>query len=180
MTAPRVYKTEAVVLKRFNLGEADRILTLYTPNLGKIRAIAKGVRRTKSKMGGHVELFTRSALMLAHGQNLDVLTQAQTLDSFLPLRDDLQRTAWGIYVIELVDQFTADNQENYPLYKLLIETLHRLCEAPDGELVLRYLELQLLRLAGSQPQLQRCPACREKLTPIANGFSPEAGGVLCP
>src|SRR3990172_550490 len=118
--------------------------------------------------------------MLAHGQNLDVLTGAQTLDSFLPLRDDLQRTSWALYVIELIDQFTADNQENFPLYRLLIETLHRLCDAPDGELVLRYFELQLLRLAGYKPQLQRCTVCREKLTPITNGFSPEAGGMLCP
>ncbi|TAK33028.1 MAG: DNA repair protein RecO [Chloroflexota bacterium] len=180
MTAPRVYKTEAVVLKRFSLGEADRILTLYTPNLGKLHAIAKGVRRTKSRLGGHVELFTRSALMLAHGQNLDVLTGAQTLDSFLPLRDDLQRTSWGIYAIELVEQFTADQVENFPLYRLLVETLHRLCDAPDGELVLRYFELQLLRLVGFQPQLQRCVLCSERLTPTMNGFSPQAGGMLCP
>src|SRR3990172_2229519 len=144
MTQPRVYKTEAVVLKRHTLGEADRILTLYTPNFGKIRAIGKGVRRTKSRLGGHVELFTRSALMLAHGQNLDILTQAQTLDSFLPLREDLRRASWALYTIELVDRFTADHIENFPLYRLLVETLHRLCDARDADLTLHYYELQLL------------------------------------
>jgi hypothetical protein len=89
MARPRVYKTEAIVLKRTNLGEADNIITLYTPNFGKIRAVAKGVRRPKSKLGGHLDLLTQSALLLAQGQNLDIITQAQSIESFLTLKSDI-------------------------------------------------------------------------------------------
>ncbi|MDY6892812.1 MAG: DNA repair protein RecO [Chloroflexota bacterium] len=90
MTIPRTYKTEAIVLKRTNLGEADSIITLYTPDLGKIRAVAKGIRRTKSKLGGHLDLLNRSALLLAYGQNLHVITQSQTIESFIPLKSELR------------------------------------------------------------------------------------------
>ncbi len=175
----RVYKTEAIVLKRTNLGEADKILTLYTPNLGKIRAVAKGVRRPKSKLGGHVEPLTHSMMMLARGQNLDIITQSQTISSFLPLRDDLWRTTLALYATELVDRFTAEHIESYPIYKLLLDTLHRLCKT-DGELALRYFELHLLDHVGYRPELYHCLCCKSPLKPEANLFSPSSGGVLCP
>ena len=119
MTRPRVYKTEAIVLKRRAQGEADSIFTLYTPNLGKIRVVARGVRKPKSKLGGHLEPLTRSALVLAKGQNLDIITQVQTIEPFLPLRDDLWRTGCALYAAELVDQFCAEQSENYHIYKSL-------------------------------------------------------------
>ncbi len=180
MTAPKVYKTEAIVLKRINLGEADKILTLYTPNLGKLSAIAKGVRRPKSKMGGHLELLTHSSLMLARGQNLDIITQSETISSFLPLRGDLWRASLAIYAAELVEQLTAEHVENYPVYKLFLDTLHQLCEAQDGELTLRYFELNLLTHLGYKPELHYCLGCKSPLEPTANFFSASGGGVLCP
>lgn len=180
MTAPKVYKTEAIVLKRINLGEADKILTLYTPNLGKLSAIAKGVRRPRSKMGGHLELLTHSSLMLARGQNLDIITQSETISSFLPLRGDLWRASLAIYAAELVEQLTAEHVENYPVYKLLLDTLHQLCEAQDGELTLRYFELNLLTHLGYKPELHHCLGCKSPLEPTANFFSASGGGVLCP
>jgi len=180
MARPRVYKTEAIVLKRTNLGEADSIITFYTPNLGKIRAIAKGVRRPKSKLGGHLDLLTQSSLLLAQGQNLDVITQCQTIESFLPLRSDLWRTSCAIYVVELVDQFTAEEVENYPIYRLLQTALLRLCEAQSNELVLRYFELQLLSHLGYQPELHQCLNCRAPLALGRNLFSISGGGVVCP
>jgi DNA repair protein RecO (recombination protein O) len=180
MTAPKVYKTEAMVLKHMNLGEADKILTLYTPNLGKFSAIAKGVRRPKSKMGGHLELLTHCSLMLARGQNLDIITQSETISSFLPLRDDLWRTSLALYAAELVAQFTAERVENYPIYKLLIDTLHRLCKTDNGDLTLRYFELNLLTYLGYKPELQQCLDCKSPMEPAANFFSASGGGVLCP
>lgn len=180
MTAPRVYKTEAVVLKKLNVGEADRILTLYTPRLGKLSAAARGVRRPKSKLGGHLELFTHSSLMLAKGKSLDTISQAQTVSSFLPLREDLWRSSLAFYASELVVQFTVEHVENYPVWQLLLETLHWLCEAEDGELVLRYFELNLLSHVGYRPELHRCVSCGAPLEPTANFFSAGAGGVLCP
>ncbi len=180
MTTPRVYKTEAIVLKRVNVGEADKILTIYTPGLGKLSAIAKGVRRPKSKLGGHLELFTHSSLMLARGRNLDIISQAETISSFLPLRDDLWRSSLAFYTAELVHQFTAEHMENYPIYKLLLETLHRLCETEDGDLTLRYFELNLLTHLGYKPELYHCLGCNSALEPTTNYFSASSGGMLCP
>jgi len=180
MSKPRVYKTEAIVLKRTNLGEADSIVTLFTPNLGKIRAVAKGVRRPKSKLGGHLDLLTQSSLLLAQGQNLDVITQSQMMESFLPLRSDLWRTSCAIYLVELVDQFTAEEVENYPVYRLLQTALLRLCEEQSNELVLRYFELHLLSHLGYQPELYQCLNCRAPLALGGNLFSVSGGGVICP
>ena len=180
MTKPRVYKTEAIILKRSNLGEADIIVTLYTPNFGKIRAVAKGARKPKSKLGGHLDLLTRSALLLAQGQNLDVVTQAQAIESILPLRKDLERTSCGIYIAELVNQFTPEHVENYGVYRLLGDTLVWLCESRSNELVLRYFELHLMSHLGYKPELQRCISCRSSLTQSNNMFSASGGGILCP
>jgi DNA repair protein RecO (recombination protein O) len=179
MTAPRVYQTEAIVLKRIKLGEADRILTLYTADLGKIKAVAKGTRRPKSKLGGHVELLTHSLLMLARGRNLDIITQAQTIDNFLALKDDLGRISYSLYILELVDSFTAEHIENRRLFSLLLDTLHRLSQAEDGESVLRYFELHLLDHLGYRPRLQQCAGCDAPLQPATNFFSSSQGGALC-
>ena len=179
MTAPRTYQTEAIIIKRIKLGEADRILTLYTPDLGKIKAVAKGTRRPKSKLGGHVELLTHSLLMLARGRNLDIITQAQTIDNFLPLKDDLGRISYGLYILELVDSFTAEHIENRRLFNLLLDTLHQLSEAKDGEPVLRYFELHLLDHLGYRPRLQQCAGCSAPLQPVTNFFSSSQGGALC-
>jgi DNA repair protein RecO (recombination protein O) len=180
MAKPRVYKTEAIVLKRTNLGEADKILTIYTPNMGKIRAVAKGVRRPKSKLGGHVETLTRSSMMLASGRNLDIITQSQTLDSYLPLRNDLLRTSCALYAAELVDRFTEEHVGNYPIYRLLLNTIEQIAETDNVDLLLRYFEIQMLGYLGYKPQLQTCVSCREALEPQENYFSASGGGVLCP
>lgn len=179
MSKPRTYQTEAIVIKKTKLGEADRILTLYTPHLGKIRAVAKGVRRPRSKMAGHLELITHSLISLARGRNLDTVTGSQTIDSFLPLKSGLQLTAYALYAVELIDQFTADNDENYPLFQLLLETLLNLCQGNNNELILRYFELHLFNLTGYRPQLGQCVSCHSPLKATNNSFSPSAGGVLC-
>jgi DNA repair protein RecO (recombination protein O) len=180
MPRPRVYKTEAIVLKRTSLGEADSIVTFYTPSLGKIRAVAKGVRRPKSRLGGHLDLLTQSSLLLAQGQNLDVITQSQTIESFLPLKSSLTHIGCALYIAELVDQFTAEHVENYPVYRLLHSTLLWLCAAPSGELPLRHFELGLLSHLGYRPELHHCLGCKSRLAPTTNLFSASSGGVLCP
>jgi len=180
MSKPRNYQTEAIIIKKIKLGEADRILTLYTPHLGKMRAVAKGVRRPRSKMAGHLELLTHSQVSLARGRNLDTVTGSQTINSFLPLKSDLQLTSQALYAVELIEQFTADNVENYPLFQLLLETMHNLCQGNNNELVLRYFELHLLNLVGYRPQLGQCVSCRSLLKATTNSFSPSDGGVLCP
>ncbi|MBI4285009.1 MAG: DNA repair protein RecO [Chloroflexi bacterium] len=180
MSQPRNYQTEAIIIKKTKLGEADRILTLYTPHMGKIQAVAKGVRRPKSKMAGHLELLTHSLVSMARGRNLATVTGSQTINSFLPLKTDLARSACALYVTELVDQFTPEHTEDTPLFQLLLASLERLCQDNNKDLVLRYFELQLLNKAGYRPQLQECTACHRPLEPVSNFFSAGAGGMLCP
>jgi DNA repair protein RecO (recombination protein O) len=168
MAIPKVYKTEAIVLKHINLKEADRILTLYTPNMGKLSAVAKGVRRPKSRMGGHLEMLTHCSLLLTRGRSMDTINQSETISSFRQLREDL------------VSQFTVEHVENYAAYSLLLDTLRRLCETRNGELVLRFFEINLLTHLGYKPELYQCIACKRDLEPTANYFSASGGGVLCP
>jgi DNA repair protein RecO (recombination protein O) len=180
MSDPREYQTEAVVIKKTKLGEADTILTFFTPHLGKIQGFGKSLRKPKSKMAGHLELLTHSQVSFARGRNLDTITGAQTINSFMPLKNDLWLTSCGLYVAELVHQFTAEHQENLSLFQLTLDTLNRLCGENNKELVLRYFELHLLESAGYRPQLRECVACHKVLEPATNYFSPPAGGMLCP
>jgi len=180
MPEPRNYQTEAIVIKKTKLGEADTILTFFTPHLGKIQGFARSLRKPKSKMAGHLELLTHSQVSFARGRNLDTITGSQTINSFMPLKNDLWLTSCGLYVAELVNQFTAEHQENYGLFQLLSETLERLCGENDKELILRYFELHLLESAGYRPQLRECVACHKALEPTTNYFSPSAGGMVCP
>jgi DNA repair protein RecO (recombination protein O) len=180
MPKPRNYQTEAIIIKKIKLGEADRILTLYTPHLGKIQAVAKGVRRPRSKMSGHLELLTHSLVSLARGRNLDTITGSQTINSFLPIKSDLKLTSYALYAIELVNQFAAEDVEDYPIFQLLLETMHNLTRGGDNEMVLRYFELHLLNEVGYRPQLEQCVSCHSPLKDATNSFCPGAGGLLCP
>lgn len=126
MRSPHSYSTEAIVLKRSDLGEADRILTLFTAGKGKIHAVAKGTRRPISKLAGHVDLLCRSQLQVAVGRNLDIVTQAEGRENFLHLRNDLWHMTCGFYLAELVDRFVEDQTQHYDIYVLLLDTLRYL------------------------------------------------------
>lgn len=143
------YRTEGVILRRRNFGEADRILTIYTKHYGKIRAIAKGVRKITSRKGGNVELFNHCVLFLAKGRNLDILTEAQVINSFSRLSRDLEKTAAAFYLVELVDQLTPDGQVNRQVFDLLIRALSDL-GTTNYELrtIIRDFEIELLKLLG--------------------------------
>jgi DNA repair protein RecO (recombination protein O) len=180
MTKPRNYQTEAIIIKKTKLGEADSILTLYTPQLGKIQGFAKSLRKTRSKMAGHLELLTHSLVSLARGRNIDTITGAQTINSFLHIKSDLELASYALYATELVNQFAAEDVEDYPVFQLLLETMHRLSQGGDNELVLRYFELHLLDKVGYRPQLEQCVSCHSPLKDITNLFCPGAGGMLCP
>jgi DNA repair protein RecO (recombination protein O) len=180
MTIPKVYKTTGIVLRQRRLGEADKIITLFTPNLGKLDAVAKGVRRPRSKLGGHVEPLTYTSFMLARGRDLDIVTQAQTIEVFPTLREDLERTGRALYAAELVDRFTPERQESYQVFRLFLETLRRLATEDRLDITLRLFEMRLLGYLGYQPQTEECVVCGATLEPVTNGWSAESGGVLCP
>src|SRR6266699_1914640 len=137
MRHQRSYPTEAIVLKHMDLGEADRILTLFTPHKGKVHVIAKGTRRPISKLAGHLDLLNRSQLQLALGRNLDIVTQAEGRENFLHLRTDLWHMTCGFYLAELVDRFIEEHTQHANLYHLLLDTL-------------RYLDADALALQQQQ------------------------------
>lgn len=178
MTQPRTYQTEGIVLKRSKFGEADRLLIIYTPG-GKIRAVAKGAVRPGSKFGGHIELLTQSLFLLARGRNFDIVTQVQTINSFMPLKENLRLMSNGLYLCELIDAFTEDDVEEESIYNLLITTLTELTRGRHIDNILRYFELRLLEYSGYKPQLAKCAACGIALLPQTNCFSSAQGGVLC-
>ena len=180
MSDTRFYKTEGIVIRLVSIGEADRVVTLFTPQHGKARAVARGARRVKSRVGGHVELLARVRVLIRRGKTLDVLSQAETVDSNSALRDDLWRTTCGLYIAELVDRFSREELENTGLYHLLRRCLEELPGTPSPDLLTRYFEVRLLALTGFQPEVFRCVQCGSDLTPAAQAFSSAAGGVVCP
>ena len=122
----KTYKTEGIIIKRINFGEADRILTIFTKHYGKIKAIAKGIRKIKSRRAPHLELFNQTVLFLYKGKNLDIITEAQLVDSFSTLRKNLRKVAFAFGVCELVDQLTREGQKQLKAYELLKACLNDL------------------------------------------------------
>lgn len=175
----RVYRTEGVVIRRADFGEADRLLTLITPQ-GKRRVVAKGARKTTSRLAGHIELFTHATLLLAVGRNLDIVTQSMILHSYNTLRGDLKRIGAAYYAAELIDRLIEEDDENRPAYDLLLATLQALDTSHNIDLVLRFYELRLLGCLGYRPQLYHCAVCQEVLTEETRHFSHDAGGAVCP
>lgn len=180
MPRPRVYKTQAIVLRQRKLGEADKIVTLYCANLGKVDAVAKGVRRTKSRLAGHLEPLTLGLYLVAEGRDLDIVTQAETIDAFAPLRSELERLSRGLYCAELVDRMLPERSEGYPVFLLLRDTLARLSAEPELDLAVRYFEMRLLAELGYQPLLDVCAVCGARLEPVVNFWSEAAGGAIGP
>lgn len=174
-------RVEAVVLRHSNWGEADRLVTLYTRQLGKTRAIVKGARKVTSRKAGHLEPFTQVRLQLARGRDLFIVTQADTIDPYLPLHEDLILTGHASYVLELLDRFTYENEtENLTFFRLLTETLSRLASKSDPWLAIRYYEIRLLDDLGFRPKLFECANCGREIQPEDQFFSFQAGGVICP
>ena len=178
MREQRLYRTEAIVLRERDYGEADRILILLTP-AGKIAALAKGIRRSTSRKVGHLGLFNRAQVLMARGRNFDIVSQAESLEEFEGLRKDLLRFTYACYIGELVDRFAQEGEENEALYALMVQGLRWCAQATDLSLCIRRFELRLLSYSGYQPQLFQCVGCHDEIQPVANFFSSEAGGLLC-
>jgi DNA repair protein RecO (recombination protein O) len=180
MPDPRVYKSPAIVLRHRKLGDADQILTLFTASHGKVDAVLKGARKTRSRMAGHAEPLTHATFMLAKGKTLDVVTAAETAESFQQIRDDLERLSRALYACELLDRFTEPHAEHFGLFRLLLDTLRRIGARDDADTPLRYYEMRLLTEMGYTPELDVCVACRARLAAETNYWSAGAGGVVCP
>jgi DNA repair protein RecO (recombination protein O) len=179
---PRVYKTEAIVLRTMELGEADRVLTVLTPRLGKLRVIAKGVRRPRSRIGGGLQPFSDVQLVLAVGRTFDVVTSTSLEDPHLGLRNDLHSTAAAWYVVELADRFCEGAADSHEAFRLLAQALSALDagDAVSREVVARWFELALLDAMGFRPELSNCLECGSSIEPGGNAYQPSGGGALCP
>lgn len=176
----RLYRSEAVVLSRLNYAEADRILVVFTPLRGKVDVIAKGARKTTSKLGPHLDYFARVDLHLTRGRELDVITGVQTIEPFGRLRCDLDAFGHASYMAELVKGLTQPRQEHRDVYELLVRSLTLLDEGVDPWVITRHFELALLHALGYRPELFRCVGCEAEIHPERNSFSAQQGGVLCP
>lgn len=169
-----------MVVRRHNFGEADRLLTLATPG-GKRRVIARGVRKTSSKLAGHIELFTHTTMLLAVGRNLDIITQSVVRNSFAAMRTDLPRLSAAYYAAELYDKVMHEAAEDTDhQFAELVGAFTALNTTRNIDLVLRAYELRLLSRSGYRPHLHHCAICHARLTEEAAVFSATAGGVLCP
>lgn len=175
----RLHRTECIVLRRRDLGEADRILTIFSRERGKLRVVAKGVRKTHSRLAGHLEPFARTNVLLAEGRNLDIVSQAQIVDPFRTLRASESSIACAGYIADLLDQLTVEEQPNVVLYEIVVQALDRLDRQLEPFITLRWFELTALRVLGFGTELQRCVGCGKELEPEMNAFSPEGGGVVC-
>jgi DNA repair protein RecO (recombination protein O) len=175
-----IYRTEVLVIGRLDLGEVDRILTLFSPKHGKFRAIAKGVRRPQSRLAPQLELFSQTRVMLAKGRDLDIVTGAETVDAHWQLRGDLDAFGHASYLVELLSQFTEDRQENLNAYELLSRSLRLLADGIDPFAVSRYYELALMSAVGFRPQIYQCVNCEKEIAAEPNALSPRLGGFLCP
>jgi DNA repair protein RecO (recombination protein O) len=190
VSTERLYRTEGIVIRRREQGEADRVLTLYTP-LGKIEVIAKGARKLRSRKAGHIELFSRSSFVVSRVRNSwDIVSQAETIEPHTLLRDDLLRGTYARYAVELLDRFFTQGEGSRALFDLLDHTLTWLCRDSDLDLIARFYEQHLLGLAGFRPELFRCVGEHNRHVSLrprdptedkpSFGFDPERGGALCP
>lgn len=172
-----VYKAEAIVIRRANLGEADRVVTLFTRERGKLSAVAKGARKPRSRFAGRLELFTQMRALLAQGRTLDVVSQVDVIDPFAALRADLARMGAASFVAEVTDKATPDREAQPAIYTALRQAL-RMISAGDPEITVMWYAAQMLGLSGYGPVVDRCVVCGK--TVAGSGvFSCALGGSLC-
>jgi DNA repair protein RecO (recombination protein O) len=172
------YKEQGVVLRSVKLGEADKIVTIMTQGSGKVRAVAKGIRKTTSRFGARLEPFTHVSLMLYHGRGqLDTITQAEIIAPHMAIREDLGLFAAGETMLEAVDKVAEEHERNVRLVVLLLAGLRALEARPaDPSAVAESFMLKLLSLSGFHPSLTACAVCGAKDPQL---FSAGLGGAVC-
>lgn len=188
----KYYKTEGIVLKGMPLGDRDRIVSLYTQDYGRLRLVARGVRKVSSKISGHLDTFNRVGITLSSGNTMGVITGGEVIESFNGLKNDLKTTARAFYLAELIDDFVVDESPNKLLYSLGIATLRALDSLSqllskaekidatewDLELIMRCFEIKLLICSGYSPELRICVVCNKPLIEESNGYSVGLGGIV--
>ena len=174
---PGLYKEQGIVLGSVKLAEADKIVTILTQGSGKVRGVAKGIRRTTSRFGARLEPFTHVNVMLYRGRNLDTVTQAEIIQPFTAIRGDFALFSAGESMLEATDRVAEEHERNVRLFLLLLQGLRALEARPqDPVAVAEAFLLRLLSLSGFAPSLTACAICARK--PVER-FSASQGGAVC-
>lgn len=173
-------RTEAIVLRQRPIGDADKVCVLLSPTRGRIEASARGVRKISSRLAGHVGALSRGMFQLAQGRSMYVVTQAQTLDAWPGLHDDIDRLSLAVGVAELIDRTAVADLGSRDLYALTRDTLARVADADEPAAAARWFRLRWLDQQGYQPELDACVRCRAALQAEGNGLAAPEGGVVCP
>jgi DNA repair protein RecO (recombination protein O) len=173
------YQTTGIIIGRTNFGEADRIIRILTPDRGKVSAVAKGVRRVKSRLGGHLELFGETQLMLATGRNLDTITSARLVWYPHQLAGAYDRLGLAFAAAVATDRLLEAGQPQPELYRVLAEVLRTLDDGSGGPLPELWFKLRLLNVLGYRPELERCVICGLHDPEAVYAFSPDRGGIVC-
>lgn len=175
----RIYSANAIVLKRIDLAERDRIVTLFTRERGKISAIAKGARKPGAKLSGSSEPFTYIKGLFSIGRELDVITQSEIKESFPNVKKNMLTIAYALYMMELVFQLTGDHHQDPDLFDNIMSSMYVLESGSDPELTVRHFELKVLESIGYMPEFNRCIRCGSSPGKDKLAFSPNLGGIVC-
>ena len=176
---PRAYKTDGLVLRAYHMRDADRLATVLTPSLGKLKLTVRGARRLTSKLGGHLDVLNRARLAIAIGHTFDVVTGAESVESFAGVKADLPRLAEALYLMELADLLLPEAAPHPDAYRLLLDALRALESGCNPDAVARHTELGLLGDTGFMPELRSCVMCRREIEPERHRYAAAMGGVVC-
>ena len=172
-------KTNGIVIKGSNFGEADKILTVFTERFGKVKVIAKGIRRMKSHLAGSLEPFMLTDLMLYEGSTFYTITGASIIQDFPNIHSDLKLTAKAFLFGELIDKFLKEKEGTADIFDLYVSVLSSIENGSQEALVALAFEFKLTNISGFSPQLYECVHCKTKITPCNNYWDQSEGGIIC-
>jgi DNA repair protein RecO (recombination protein O) len=177
------YKMQAINLKSYNLAESDKIIVMYSKEHGIVRCVAKGIKKPTSKLGGRMQSLMANKLLMASGKKLDIVCQAELIDSFKEIRSDINKLSYAIYCAELINNFGLENDTNSSqIYDLFFECLKNIALSPGVEdvlwTVIRF-KMRFMKQLGYAVELNHCVRCNDKISENAFFFCAESGGVVC-
>jgi DNA repair protein RecO (recombination protein O) len=172
-----IHKVEGIVIRTTDYGESNKILTIFSRELGKIGVMSRGAKKPKNRLSAASQLFIHGTFVYQQSHGLGTLNQADIVDSFREVRSDLFRASYATYIVELTDKLTEERSRNPYLFELLYQTLYYLNEGIDSDVLLRIYEVKMLAVAGIKPELDQCISCSSTELPVA--FSIRHAGFLC-
>ena len=177
------FMTDAINIKSYDLSESDKIMVMYSKENGLMKCVAKGCKKTKSKLGARMDLLVANRLMLYKGKNLDTICEANSINTFKNNRQDIDKLMYSTYVSEIINNFGAENDPgSNEIYDLFFKTLNKIAEAKNTKDVLIGVikfQLKFMQIAGFGVELDTCLCCREQVLNENMYFSPKMGGIVC-